>query len=235
MNEITKEVSGFYDSMDAPNHRYKSWEHCHHFFRRLKEKRIDNGDLDLAQLHLAFYLASWGMYRGSSFILQKDYNSYKEIVKIVLDEKYNLLWDIGTNRDNPRLQELFLNLYQDLYKEILKIKKSIEGHKDLIEKKRGALSKERVSEILVTKIILGTIGCIPAYDRFFKEGLKQKKKIQKFNERRSLVYLLEFYKEHLNEINTLSRKYNYTPMKIIDMYFWSIGYNVEKDKNETQN
>jgi hypothetical protein len=29
------------------------------------------------------------------------------------------------------------------------------------------------SNTLVTKIMLGTIGCVPAYDRFFIDGLKQ--------------------------------------------------------------
>ena len=45
-------------------------------------------------LHLAFYLASWGMYRGSSFLLQKDYRVHYDVVKEILNERYNSLWNI---------------------------------------------------------------------------------------------------------------------------------------------
>ncbi|WP_167357013.1 hypothetical protein [Paenibacillus pectinilyticus] len=39
-----------------------------------------------------------------------------------------------------------------------------------------------VTETLVTKVILGTIGCVPANDRFFQNGLKMQTMTQSFGE-----------------------------------------------------
>lgn len=49
------------------------------------ENKVEN-----VSLHLAFYLASWGMLRGSTFLLQKDYLIHKYFIQdIVLNEKYH--------------------------------------------------------------------------------------------------------------------------------------------------
>ncbi|MBQ8112212.1 MAG: hypothetical protein IJ146_03300, partial [Kiritimatiellae bacterium] len=63
------------DSLRDANGRYRSWEHCYKVFYEARLKRQKGGcpDYDYLCLHLAFYLASWGMYRGSSFLLQQDY------------------------------------------------------------------------------------------------------------------------------------------------------------------
>ncbi|MBU2576448.1 MAG: hypothetical protein KKF50_01880 [Nanoarchaeota archaeon] len=224
MNEITEKVDKFYGSINSiKDHRYKSWEHCHNYFKKIKDKDLSENELDLAQLHLAFYLASWGMYRGSSFILQKDYTIYKKIVKIILEGRYILLWDLKSNLKNKEIYKNFLELYEEIEKELIKARRGINEHNDLSEKKRKSFNKEKISEILITKIILGTIGSIPAYDRYFKRGLKLKNETQKFNKERSLAKLIHFYKNNFDEINSLSDKYGYPPMKIIDMYFWVLG------------
>ena len=60
-----------YDSMkDDPHHRYLSWEYCHEAFRLNRRPQID-ATIDYLCLHLAWYLASWGMLRNS-FLMQKD-------------------------------------------------------------------------------------------------------------------------------------------------------------------
>ncbi|MFH1661746.1 MAG: hypothetical protein ABIA02_01460, partial [Candidatus Falkowbacteria bacterium] len=68
--DIKETIRDFFKEIEGDdNHRYKSWEHCYNYFS-LEDKEINK---DIACLHLAFYLASWGMYRGSTFLLQKDY------------------------------------------------------------------------------------------------------------------------------------------------------------------
>ena len=47
-----------------------SWRHCYKAFYENRNK-TDEQTLDYLSLHLAFYLASWRIYRGSSFLLQK--------------------------------------------------------------------------------------------------------------------------------------------------------------------
>ena len=41
-------------------------------------------DYDNLVLHLGFYLSNWGMYRGSSFLLQKSYKEHVEAVKYII-------------------------------------------------------------------------------------------------------------------------------------------------------
>lgn len=77
---IIRSAAEFYNQLKADeNGRFRSWEHCYsHFMRARNQSEVDH---DYLSLQLAFYLASWGMYRGSSFLLQKDYRVHIPIVK----------------------------------------------------------------------------------------------------------------------------------------------------------
>ena len=105
-----------------------------------------NNDIDYLTLQLAFYLASWGMYRGSSELLQKDYLIHEPVVEIV--------------RSNGELRKENVT-YED-----------IESINEIIEKIKKEYKVANVSRTLVSKILLGTLGCIPALDRFFCDGWK---------------------------------------------------------------
>ena len=205
-NEILDRVNKFYSILTSPNvknHRYLSWEHCYNYFFDAHDGKIKFNE-DLGALHLAFYLASWGMYRGSSFILQKDYKAFKNIVNIIMDKRYNSLWNIKQNyKQKKELVILFDELYKKIERLLSEIKNDISYHKDLSIDSRNRYNVDRISGILVTKIILGTIGCIPAYDRFFRKGLKQRNMIQLFNPKRSFEMLLDFYKENKEKIDLL--------------------------------
>ena len=86
-------ISKYYDNIKKDkNHRLKSWEHCYcQFSVMFKNNKLTNTDIDYLSLHLAFYLASWGMYRGSSFILQKDYKVFYPIIELLFKnrDKFN--------------------------------------------------------------------------------------------------------------------------------------------------
>ncbi|MDO4626572.1 MAG: hypothetical protein Q4A81_04605 [Pasteurellaceae bacterium] len=72
--KIIKSAEKFYsDIIKIKNHRYKSWEHCYQCFHQAIKEGCDDKTIDDLSLQLSFYLASWGMYRGSSFLLQRDY------------------------------------------------------------------------------------------------------------------------------------------------------------------
>ena len=86
---IIKSSTEFYNDLKADeNGRYRSWEHCYSHF--IKARGSQEVDYDYLSLQLAFYLASWGMYRGSSFLLQKDYKVHIPVVKELLNEKYDV-------------------------------------------------------------------------------------------------------------------------------------------------
>lgn len=87
---IIKSSTEFYNDLKVDeNGRYRSWEHCYSHF--IKARRSQEIDYDYLSLQLAFYLASWGMYRGSSFLLRKDYKVHIPVVKELLSEKYDVL------------------------------------------------------------------------------------------------------------------------------------------------
>jgi len=55
---VMQNVLAFYEYIvDDPHHRYLSWDHCYCYFQGLAPSSTKK-DIDLASLHLAFYLAS---------------------------------------------------------------------------------------------------------------------------------------------------------------------------------
>ncbi len=63
--------------MSDPHHSFNSWKHCFNYFKENHSRLNEEDVLDIAALHLGFYLASWGMMRGSRDLLQKDYKIHK--------------------------------------------------------------------------------------------------------------------------------------------------------------
>lgn len=220
VKDVKENILLFYQSMlDDPYHRYRSWEHCYSFFQQHYPCSRED-QLDTATLHLAFYLASWGMYRGSSQLLQKNYRVHNGILKIILQKEYSELFDLGF--DNVGTTRSTIRLIFDLVQEL-----------------RHAYSSIGVSptDTLVTKVLLGTLGCIPAYDRLFVEGTKFWKKMPdeyqpKFPALlgiKSYLGLVDFYHCHEEQIQaaqaiTAQQSIKYPIMKLIDMYFWNLGY-----------
>ena len=199
--------------------RYRSWEHCYTKFHEAIGKTLNDTTKDLLCLNLAFYLASWGMYRGSSFLLQQDYKVHGKVVDIILDKKYAKLF--GATCENINL-DLLIEASEKIRYEYGIIRKRV-------NKILGKEVKGRVSDTLVTKVLMGTFGCAPAYDRYFISGIRSKGvTTQNFN-KESMAKLIEFYKEN-SEIfgKALSHmKVNgldYPQMKLLDMGFWQIGF-----------
>ena len=113
MNLVLDTTLEFYQkTVDHTNDRFLSFDHCYKHFQNLKQPP-KNEQLEISMLHLGFYLASWGMYRGSSFLLQKDYTIYAPIVSKVLDSKYQCLRTLDTTMNSGNLMKwlLFLSRY----------------------------------------------------------------------------------------------------------------------------
>ena len=147
-----------------PHHRLHSWTHCHDHFRRarrahLLNPRLSKNEIESAALHLGFYLASWGMYRGRSFLLWKDYKIHRYAVRIIMRPAHHDLWDIRISKLNDEK----INRIVDLSKELKLI------YPKKVKMVNGKRKSVRVTDTLVTKILLGTLCCTPAYDRNFKQ------------------------------------------------------------------
>ncbi len=197
------------------DHRYASFDYCYNFFNSCSNKSglASSENVETSCLHLVSYLASWGMYRGSSFLLkEKSIRYYKELITWISKCPPNY-WKIDVDNYNEENIKILLKIYS-----------SISNILDL--------SKDR-SPVLVTKIMLGVFGNTPAYDRNFKKTFskhfKSKPGFTKYN-KRSLLALSAFYTQNKKIINRLNTKTktldfitgkktntSYTKAKIIDM------------------
>lgn len=216
----------FYNDLtQVENHRYRSWEYCYKSFFEARKNKENN--IDYLALQLAFYLASWGMYRGSSFLLQKDYKIHIPIVEEILKPEYDCLLDLDCSNliNNKNIQDCLENLNKKLKDYYRNIRSSI------IEND----VKQDISSILISKILLGALGCVPAYDRFFMDGVKLEKVTTANYNLRSLIKLAEFYQQYREQFEEIRKKMvvgnlEYPQMKLLDMCFWQIGFeNSTKD------
>ena len=219
IDELIDAAQTFYDDARAnENGRSRSWEHCYRVFR---DARTDpSPDCDYLSLHLAFYLASWGMYRGSSFLLQKDYKVLVPIVEKILKPEYDCLFGLAcTDLRNNDVRAQLKKLYDDIAEHFWPIRNEVAGRE----------IASSVSPILVTKILMGTLGCVPAYDRFFQDGVATYKVTTREYSSNSVLKLVDFYEEHNDRLEEARRGMRvgdliYPQMKLLDMGFWQIGF-----------
>ena len=189
------------------NDRFHSWEHCYAFFRKCKPAGIA-AQRDHAALQLGFYLARWGMYRASGFLLDYDYTAHLTVVDCLGAPPFLPLWKSGFGAGEED-RELVLEASEAVRK----------AYKPIGE----------ATDTLVTKVILGTFGCLPACDRFFVKGFKRKGfKFSRLNAP-FVDQVLRFCHDHLGELQEEQARIkgdsgkHYPLMKLIDMYLWQIG------------
>lgn len=236
-NKIREQILAFYKrTAGNPNHRYRSWEHCYGHFQE-KAFISPNCDIDTAALHLAFYLASWGMYRGSSVLLWKDYKIHQAAVSILLKPDYRELWNINIVdqlQDDKTVNQI-VALSNDLRN----------TYSQQIVEVNGSPRKYWPSDTLITKILLGALACTPACDRFFILGWRSAGfQYTKFNSD-FLNKVFQFYRAHDTGRGLMNARdeifklggIQYPIMKLVDMYFWELGYRLlpEAESVETPN
>ena len=190
-----------------PNERYASFDFCYNYFysfykRNKLHELADEKNLQMSCLQLGFYLASWGMMRGSSFLLEKSVRNYKNLV-VAISKMSPKLWEIDVDNYDKENIKLLLNCKQQII--------------DVLEKENNP------SDTLVTKIMLGVFANIPAFDQYFRKSLK----VHKVN-KKSLLKVREFYEQNkfvfdsfkINTFDFLTSQetdVKYTKAKLIDM------------------
>lgn len=164
------------------------------------------------------------MYRGSSFLLWKDYKIHIPVVKETLSSKYNNL--IGITCCDLKLKEN--------QKLLLEINDYLKAYYNTV---RGLVKntdiKTELSSTLITKILMGTLGCVPAYDRYFIYGIKKYNISTGNYNLNSILKLCNFYQLHHYEFQLCCDKMKvdgitYPQMKFLDMAFWQIGFADDK-------
>ena len=196
-----------------PDYRYTSFDYCYNYFRSTTDL---TADIEKSCSMLGFYLASWGMFRGSSFLLQHSASHFKPLIEYInsLDKS---VWNIDADKYDDNSIERIIEIYGQVKEWLIP-----NGNRDLT---------------LVTKVLLGVFGFIPAFDSYFcktfKELVPGKCGFTRVN-KDSLNFIHAFYKENSLLIDNLSintfttdfltgekTKINYPKAKIIDMYGFS--------------
>ena len=95
--------------------------------------------------------------------------------------------------------------------------------------------KNQLSFTLITKILMGTLGCVPAYDRYFIAGIKNQKVATGNYNIRSIMQLVNFYEKNADRLEPVREKMEvegmpYPQMKMIDMGFWQVGWELDTNK-----
>lgn len=226
-NIIIDNVTTAYNQLkNDKNGRYRSWEHCYSEFFVARQKNVDDKYIDYLSLHLAFYLASWGMYRGSSFLLQQDYKEHIPIVKEILNPLYDKLQGISCTELKKEENLCLLD----------KLSKFIVEYYDAIRKNLSKkILKNELSITLITKILMGTLGCVPAYDRYFTVGIKRYNISTGNYNKNSLLKLITFYESNEKTFKPILTNMKigsipYPEMKFLDMGFWQIGFDSDIQK-----
>ena len=196
--------------LSDPHSRYRSWEYCYAVFQSHRGTNSSE-QLDYLALHLAWYLASWGMLRGGAFLLQKDYKIHLPAVQLLMEPRWDSLWSLSRQdlmdgefaEATTKLAAALRQLYQDSV-------------------------HETPSDTLLTKIMLGTIGCTPAYDRYLRWALRETRVATSTFGIHSLRQLGHFYAVQWERLEPLRAKFsnhilNYPPMKLLDMCFFQYG------------
>lgn len=201
----------------APNERYSSFDYCYNYFKSFKNKKdiASKENIEKSCLHLGFFLASWGMLRGSSFLLQKSIKYYEPLIKWIAKQD-DSIWELDVDeydeKNIKKLEKLYGRVNQKL---------KIGNHK----------------RILVTKILLGVFGCVPALDSYFVKSLSG----TRGNFTNALLQIKNFYDENKTEIDSCQKKIKtfsfidgkktkimYPKAKIIDMIHFTRGYKMSE-------
>lgn len=160
------------------------------------------------------------MYRGSTFILQHDYTVHLAVVDSLTAPELNPLW-----RQEFGCTDQDIELLPIIFEAIKAIRKAYRPF-------------GKASDTLVTKVLLGTIGCLPACDRLFKGGFCHNGySFSKLNEN-FVNRVFTFCRENCEELRVEQARINrsspvhYPLMKLVDMYFWQIGYDLENGTND---
>ena len=205
--------------------------------KRFVDLRYDHAapTRDYLALNLFTFLASWGMLRGSTFMLRKNYLFLLEIVDLVRQPKYDYLVDIDVF-SSVFNRAKYIDDVLELKNEIIRIlggKPYFVLKKDngVLEVKKKLTSKP--SDTLVGKILLVTLGCLFAYDRLAIAACR-KEKITAVISQRGLNALLDYMSKNSADIVAAVGNANavvqsiygasatyYSQMKIMDMALWA--------------
>ena len=169
---------------------------------------------------LFIYLANWGMVARGSFLMKHTWRILKSVIEILQKSEYKEL-------RNPEIETIEKNI--DLIIQLRdEIGKSLKTYHE----------NKTVSYTLISKILLGTLGCIVAYDRNVKQTLSESEIAFPYFNKKSISALCEYYIQNKTDFENLRKKVeNLTnkecpPFKLLDLVLWSAASANNGDESE---
>lgn len=209
-------------------HRFRSWTLCYEVFGEFYKKdnpTINKKDKDLLALHLGMYLASLGMYRGATFNIHYNYTIHRSIISLLFSKEAQ---ELRKNNHDLEYLKIHSKDIKKLYDEITIKYSELLNHtwKDVLKLTADAKDRKATS-ILISEVLLGTLGCIPAYDNYLKKGLEISKltsNLSNNNIEQCISELSTFFETNItNEVYQTTYQKAYPIMKLLDIYFWKLG------------
>jgi hypothetical protein len=202
-----------------PNHRYASFDYCFNYFHSFgsKSQIVSANNIEKSCMELGAYLASWGMFRASGFLLKrKSMRHFEGVIRAIASKELAALWDIDCDNYDQKAKIQLLSAYQIVRDQVV--------------------PADETHLTLVTKILLGVFGCVPAFDTRFTDTMRTYGKQQGWSCRfrsfnvDALDRIAAFYVAHDKVIDPWARKtrtfdfgtgkpgkLSYTKAKIVDM------------------
>lgn len=192
------------------NDRYASFDYCFNYFQSFRDRKnelVSAEHLQQSCLQLGFYLASWGMLRGSTGQLQKSMRHLVPTIELIAATD-DQVWQIDIDQYNEENIERLLKLSRQI-----KMAIQVDGS---------------ATDTLSTKVMLGVFGNVPAFDTRFKQGFGSSTLGKK-----SLRGIAAFYDQHQpfsdRRIQTMAfdtqtpSDLYYPKAKLLDMVFFIKG------------
>lgn len=221
---ITEAVRHFMGTTEGVSNRPRalSWDFCLEHFSDPERVKSDR---QASCMQLGYYLASWGMLRGSSYLFKSTNARHYLPVLDVIEEYTPSMAGLTPDRFSEEpVQDLLLDAYRDLGDALLP-----EGGRRIT---------------LVTKVMMGVWGVFPSLDTYFLKTFRGLASDYGWSEffsrfdRSTIARVGDFYIQNRDEIDALSARYQtmdfdsgqasgrtIPPAKIIDIYGFSANFN----------
>lgn len=205
------------DSTSSPSRRReRSWDLCYDHFQNHPHPAEA---MELSSLHLGYYLASWGMLRGSTFLFQNtNALHYRGVIDVIQKHNESMRgWDVP-----DYLQEGQYEQYDAAWSDL----------------KQALLPEGGAALTLVSKVMVGVWGCIPSFDTYFLQTFQGRLSTTPAEKRAwrnaghdSLRMMTEIWQAHQEEIERVRTSYqvlssatgqptprHLTRAKVLDIY-----------------
>ena len=216
-DELVKTLIDVFMKKRSVNLRDASYDFCYLYFQRNKGHLADN--MECSCMHLWSYLASWGMLRGSSALLQCSPAVLKEVIKYFDSISMSAIWSADVDIYDRKTKQLIIDVYN-------KIASILNNN-----------THNAPSVTLVTKIMLGVFGCVPAFDTFFTKTFRVLYDDFKSVREAELNDINNFYIKHKAIIDKIiiqvidfdgnPTNFYYKKAKLIDMFGFMVGQHVK--------